>query len=246
MGRSRSRSYSRSVSRERSGDAEGKSRSPSYSKSRSKSRSVSRSRSRSRSGSKDSRSVSPLSNRKRHVGDRDEPPASKVIGVFGLNLTTTDRELRRVFEKFGKIDDAMIIHDRKTGMSRGFGFVYYQKVEDAIEAKEETNGVDIEGKKIRVDFSVTKRPHTPTPGQYMGRATRHNDRSDRYGGSDRYDRGYNDRYGGGRRYGGGGSSSRYSRRERSYSRSRSPSPKHRRRSYSRSVSRSPPRYRSRR
>ena len=55
--------------------------------------------------------------------------------------------------------------------------MYYQKVEDAMAAKEETNGVDIEGKKIRVDFSVTKRPHTPTPGQYMGRATRHgNDR----------------------------------------------------------------------
>ena len=27
----------------------------------------------------------------------------------------------------------------------------------------------MDGKKIRVDFSITKRAHTPTPGMYMGR-----------------------------------------------------------------------------
>ena len=50
-----------------------------------------------------------------------------------------------MFERYGKIDDAMIINDRKTGMSRGFGFVYYQNSEDAIVAKEETNGLEIDG-----------------------------------------------------------------------------------------------------
>ena len=33
------------------------------------------------------------------------------------------------------------------------------------------NGADLDGRKIRVDFSITKRPHTPTPGMYMGRPT---------------------------------------------------------------------------
>ena len=65
--------------------------------------------------------------------------------MFGLNLDTTDRELRRVFEKYGRLDDAMIIHDRKTGMSRGFGFVYFANVDDAEVAKEETNGLEIDG-----------------------------------------------------------------------------------------------------
>jgi len=96
------------------------------------------------------------------------PPPSKVLGVFGISLETTDRDLRKVFDKYGKLEDAMIINDRKTGMSRGFGFVYFEDANDAENAKEETNGTDIDGKKIRVDFSVTKRPHTPTPGQYMG------------------------------------------------------------------------------
>lgn len=30
------------------------------------------------------------------------------------------------------------------------------------------NGADVDGRKIRVDYSVTHRPHTPTPGEYMG------------------------------------------------------------------------------
>ncbi|XP_053482070.1 transformer-2 protein homolog beta isoform X3 [Ictalurus furcatus] len=60
-------------------------------------------------------------------------------------------------------------------------------------AKERANGMELDGRRIRVDFSITKRPHTPTPGIYMGRPT--------YGGGghslsrrhDYYDRGY-DRY----------------------------------------------------
>ena len=33
------------------------------------------------------------------------------------------------------------------------------------------NGADLDHRKIRVDYSITKRPHTPTPGMYMGRPT---------------------------------------------------------------------------
>ena len=33
------------------------------------------------------------------------------------------------------------------------------------------NGADLDHRKIRVDYSITKRAHTPTPGMYMGRPT---------------------------------------------------------------------------
>ena len=36
---------------------------------------------------------------------------------------------------------------------------------------ENMNDQEIDGRRIRVDFSITKRPHTPTPGVYMGRPT---------------------------------------------------------------------------
>jgi transformer-2 protein len=95
--------------------------------------------------------------------------------VFGLSLYTTERELKDIFSKYGPIEDVQVVYDRQTGRSRGFAFVYYDEIDDAREAKEKTNGVEVDGRRIRVDFSITKRPHTPTPGIYMGKPTRPRD-----------------------------------------------------------------------
>lgn len=102
-----------------------------------------------------------------------------------MSLYTTERDLRQYFEKYGNVDSIQIVYDRQSGRSRGFGFVYYETVEDAREAKASTNGLEIDGRRIRVDYSITKRAHTPTPGVYMGKATQDNyskdRRSDYYG-----------------------------------------------------------------
>ena len=45
------------------------------------------------------------------------------IFVGGLPYHTTDETLRKFFEKFGEIDEAVVIADRATGKSRGYGFV---------------------------------------------------------------------------------------------------------------------------
>jgi len=45
-------------------------------------------------------------------------------------------------------------------------------MEDAKVAKEQCTGMEIDGRRIRVDYSITQRAHTPTPGIYMGRPTR--------------------------------------------------------------------------
>lgn len=69
-----------------------------------------------------------------------------------------------VFSPFGTIEHVSIIHDAKTGNSRGFGFVYYAQIDQATRARSECNGMTLDGKRIRVDYSITKRAHTPTPG----------------------------------------------------------------------------------
>ncbi|GFX53331.1 hypothetical protein TNCV_363241 [Trichonephila clavipes] len=114
---------------------------------------------------------SPLSSRRRHVGNRDNPEPSRCLGVFGLSLYTQERELREVFGKYGPIEDVQVVYDAQSGRSRGFAFVYFEDTEDAKMAKDRCNGQDIDGRKIRVDFSITKRAHTPTPGIYMGKPT---------------------------------------------------------------------------
>jgi RNA recognition motif-containing protein len=47
------------------------------------------------------------------------------IFVGGLPYHTTDETLRKFFERFGEIDEAVVITDRTTGKSRGYGFVSY-------------------------------------------------------------------------------------------------------------------------
>ena len=112
------------------------------SRSRSASRSRSRSggrypRSRSRSGDRRRKdhSRSPMSNRRRHEGSRDQPATNNCLGVFGLSLYTTERELDKEFSKFGPIAKITVVLDGKTGRSRGFAFVTFEKVEDATEAR---------------------------------------------------------------------------------------------------------------
>ncbi|KAK7062933.1 transformer 2 beta [Halocaridina rubra] len=218
--RSRSRSRLDSASPRRTSH----SRSPrrrSYSRSRSRTPRRHRSRSGSaRNGHSGSRSysrrsrydpvivdkTSPMSNRRRHIGTRDNPEPSKCLGVFGLSVYTTERQLHQIFDKFGPLEKVQVVLDSKSGKSRGFAFVYFESMKDAADAKDECSGMEIDGRRIRVDFSITKRPHTPTPGIYMGRPT-----SRRGGG---YDRNYNSRGGGGG--GGGGGRDRY----------RSPSPRY--------------------
>ena len=45
------------------------------------------------------------------------------IFVGGLPYHTTDSSLRDYFSHFGEIDEAVVITDRQTGKSRGYGFV---------------------------------------------------------------------------------------------------------------------------
>jgi len=73
--------------------------------------------------------------------------------------------------KYGPVERVQVVIDAKTGRSRGFSFVYFESSEDAKVAKEQCTGMEIDGRRIRVDFSITQRAHTPTPGIYMGKPT---------------------------------------------------------------------------
>ena len=67
-----------------------------------------------------------MSGRRRHVGSRDAPEEGTCLGVFGLSLYTTERELEKEFSKFGPLEKLQVVLDGKTGRSRGFGFVYFE------------------------------------------------------------------------------------------------------------------------
>ena len=48
---------------------------------------------------------------------------SKKLYVGNIPFSTTDDDLRQLFESHGTVVSARVITDRETGRSRGFGFV---------------------------------------------------------------------------------------------------------------------------
>ncbi|KAG6801532.1 transformer-2 protein homolog alpha-like isoform X1 [Apis laboriosa] len=228
-----SRSRSRSVSRGRksyrsskyaSAGHRGSSRSRSRSRSRSTHRFARYSRSRSRSYFRSrysrecdrtiyrSHSRSPMSSRRRHVGNRENPSPSRCLGVFGLSIFTTEQQVHHIFSKYGPVERIQVVIDAKTGHSKGYCFVYFESLEDAKVAKEQCAGMEIDGRRMRVDYSITQRAHTPTPGIYLGKPTHLHDRG--WDGPRRRDSSYRGSY---RR----SPSPYYNRRRGRYDRSRS-------------------------
>lgn len=74
------------------------------------------------------------------------------IFVGGLPYHTTDETLRKFFERFGEIDEAVVITDRATGKSRGYGFVTMACKEAAQESIKDPNPV-IDGRKANVNLA---------------------------------------------------------------------------------------------
>jgi len=70
--------------------------------------------------------------------------------IRNLNRTTTQTEIIDMFEFHGKVLSCTLVLDKKTGKSKGFGFVEMPKLDDAQAAMQQLNGMVIAGNKIRV------------------------------------------------------------------------------------------------
>jgi len=73
--------------------------------------------------------------------------------VGGLPYHTTDKSLRDHFEVYGDIEEAVVITDRSTGKSRGYGFVIMATKEFAERACKEPNPI-IDGRKANVNLAI--------------------------------------------------------------------------------------------
>ncbi|KAM6164498.1 RNA-binding protein 38 isoform 1-T1 [Rhynchocyon petersi] len=73
----------------------------------------------------------PLAARGAMHGSQKDTTFTKIF-VGGLPYHTTDASLRKYFEGFGDIEEAVVITDRQTGKSRGYGFVKAGKGASAL------------------------------------------------------------------------------------------------------------------
>jgi cold-inducible RNA-binding protein len=76
--------------------------------------------------------------------------------VGGLPFATTDEELQQLFAAHGTVASAVVIKDRDTGRSKGFGFVEFENDEEGKAAQKALDGSDVGGRSITVNEARPK------------------------------------------------------------------------------------------
>ncbi|XP_020096601.1 RNA-binding protein 1-like [Ananas comosus] len=77
------------------------------------------------------------------------------IFVGGLPATTEESNFKRYFEKFGTINDVVVMHDSNTQKSRGFGFITFDSP-DAVKEVLKNNFHQLDGKNVEVKIAEPK------------------------------------------------------------------------------------------
>jgi len=85
--------------------------------------------------------------------------------VGGLPFATTDDELNELFSAHGTVASAVVVKDRDTGRSKGFGFVEYESDDEGKAAEAALNGSDLGGRSITVNQA---RPKEDRPRRDFG------------------------------------------------------------------------------
>jgi cold-inducible RNA-binding protein len=111
--------------------------------------------------------------------------------VGNLSFNTTENDLQDLFATVGPVQEVLLMQDRVTGKSRGFGFVTMSDSADATNAISQFNGKTVEGRALTVNEA---RPREERSGGGGG------------GGGSRSYGGGGGGYGGGGGGGGGGRS----------------------------------------
>lgn len=76
--------------------------------------------------------------------------------VGNLAYATNDDSLRAHFAQAGDVVSAVVMMDRMTGRSRGFGFVEMASDEAAQNSIKMLDGKDLDGRPLRVDLARPK------------------------------------------------------------------------------------------
>ncbi|KAL2323205.1 hypothetical protein Fmac_027584 [Flemingia macrophylla] len=78
------------------------------------------------------------------------------VHVGNLAWGVDNLALESLFREQGKVLEARVIYDRESGRSRGFGFVTYSSPDEVNNAIQSLDGVDLNGRAIRVSMADSK------------------------------------------------------------------------------------------
>jgi len=75
------------------------------------------------------------------------------IFVANVDFNVREDELRSYFESYGTVSSFKIIKDKETGKSKGYGFVEMPNQEEGLNAVNELNGKEVQGRALHVKIS---------------------------------------------------------------------------------------------
>ncbi len=81
--------------------------------------------------------------------------------VGNLSYAVTQEDLQALFAQAGKVESAVVVTDKFSGQSRGFGFVEMADANEAAQAISTLNDTDLKGRRIKIDEA---RASTRGPG----------------------------------------------------------------------------------
>src|ERR1700739_1899299 len=91
----------------------------------------------------------------------------KNLYVGNLPHSTTEAELRNLFEAHGAVEKITLVTDRDTGRSRGFGFVEMTNASEADKAIATLNGTDLGGRTLTINEAKPKAERPRGGGQRL-------------------------------------------------------------------------------
>jgi RNA recognition motif-containing protein len=89
---------------------------------------------------------------------------AKKLYVGNLPYTAKDGDLNQLFTQAGAVESAVIINDKATGRSKGFGFVEMSSDDEALKAIEMFDGQELEGRKLTVNEARPMQPREDRGG----------------------------------------------------------------------------------
>jgi RNA recognition motif-containing protein len=92
----------------------------------------------------------------------------KNLYVGNLPHSTTEAELRNVFEPHGAVEKVTLVTDRETGRSRGFGFVEMTDASAADKAIAALNGTELGGRTLTINEAKPKTDRPKGPPRFGG------------------------------------------------------------------------------
>ena len=93
-------------------------------------------------------------------GNKGGPPGCNLF-IYHVPPTWGDDDIRLCFAPFGTVISALIMKDRATGVSKGYGFVSYDNPLSANAAVQAMNGMQVDGKRLKVELKTAKGQGTP-------------------------------------------------------------------------------------